>query len=72
MKYQSDILIINCNYRLMYAHLWGELNTKKHKWNETIQWERRKWSKTEYQGVTTVQSMQWNITVCGYILSKQL
>lgn len=28
LQYQSDICFINCNYRLMYAHLWGEFNTK--------------------------------------------
>lgn len=49
----------------MYAHLW--IKYKKHKWK----WESRMWAKTEYQGITTVQSMQWDITVCGYILSKQ-
>lgn len=27
--------------------------------------------KSEYQGVTTVQSMQLDICACGYILSEQ-
>lgn len=52
----------------MYAHLWGESNTNST--NEMRPFSEEGDQKTEYQGVTTVQSMRWDISACGYISSK--
>ena len=72
MQHQPDILlnkwITDLRY-ILYAYLWDELDTKS---TNKMGVEGESDQKTEYQGVTTVQSMQWDITVCGYILSKQL